>query len=150
MVGTSGTTGAAQQQRIEQNVSKHLDQMFTPLLFSAHCNAVHMPYIEGEVSKVAKTDGVKGMRDGTFGQLIGLMQMAGDETLGADRRQRIVALIGADASKFAVPLSENQRRQVISTAIGLQKTLPANAQPQLDQLKKAMEATECGKMCSTT
>ena len=149
MAGTSGTTGPAQAQKMEQNVLRHLDQMFTPLLFSAHCNALHLPFLEGQAAGMeGKADALKQVRDGIFGQVNGLIQMASDTTLAADRRRKIVDLLAADAPKFSVALSKGQRGQIVAAAEELQKTLPEEARPLVVKMSEAVQGAECGKICS--
>jgi hypothetical protein len=141
---------AAQRQRMEANLELYFDQMFTPLLFSAHCSAAHMPFIEGEVdpADTAKAAAVRQVRDGAFSQATGLMQMAGDPKLDIDRRRRIVDQLAADAGSFAIALSPEQRRTAAAMAQELRATLPADAGPAVDRIRAGFETRVCGKICS--
>jgi hypothetical protein len=124
--GTSGTTGAAQEQRMAANVEQYIGQLFTPLLFSAHCTARHLPFLEGQVdpSNTTKMQAVRQVRDGVAQQVMGLMQMAADATLDAPRRQRIMELLAKDAGEFAVGLTAPQRQQIVAAAQELEAMLP--------------------------
>jgi hypothetical protein len=134
------------------NVEQHLDQMFTPLLFSAHCTAQHLPFLEGEVdpSNTARLQAVKQMRDGVAGQVIGLLQMASDPSLGAERRRRVMDLLAQDAPKFAVGLTADQRQQVMQAAQQVQATLPEDLRPQAQRLSAELQQASCGTLCSMT
>lgn len=150
MAGTKGTAGAAQQQKMEQNIERHFDAVFTPLLFSAQCNAAHMSFLEGELDAAdpTKTDAVKQVQAGMLGQVSGLMEMAGDSTTEAARREQILNLLANNASKFAIGLSAAQRQQVTAQAQKLSPVLPENLRAKLATFRSELERAPCGKICS--
>jgi hypothetical protein len=141
---------AAQRKNMEANLERYFDQVFTPLLFAAHCSAAHMPFLEGEVEAgdTSKAAAVKQIRDGAFGQATGLMQMAGDPKLEMDRRRRIVDMLAADAPNFALALAPAQRRDAAALATELRGTLPEEARPAADRIRAGFETKACGKICS--
>lgn len=150
--GTSGTSGAAQQQKMEGNVEAYMDQMFTPLLFSAHCNAAHLPFLDGQAKDAAadKQAALQQVGAGAAQQMMGLFQMAADEKLGMERRRRIVELLVQDAPSFAVGLNAGQRAQMIAASQELRALLPAELQGQADKIRSGIEGAKCGAICSKT
>jgi hypothetical protein len=148
--GTSGTAGAAQQQKMEANIEAYMDQMFTPLLFAARCNAAHMPFLDGEAKGASgeKATALGQVREGTFAQLMGLVQMASDRSFAADRRARIVQLLASEAANFALGLNAAQRGQVLQALQQLRATLPADLQAQADKARAGIEGARCGNICS--
>lgn len=150
LAGTRGTAGAAQQQKMERNITQNFDTVFTPLLFSARCNAMHLPFLEGELdgSDPSKAAAVKQVRDGAFGQVSGLLQIAGDATLDAARRERILDMLVDDGSKFAVGLSIAQREQVSAQARQVSGAIPDGLRPRLEEFRSAVTQAPCGKICS--
>lgn len=150
MAGTRGLAGAEQQQRMTANVEQHLDQMFTPLLFSAHCTAQHLPFFESNIdaSDSARMQSVKTVRDGVSQQLTGLMQMASDPSLGTARRRRVMELIASDSGNFAIGLSAAQRLQIFAAAGDLEGVLPDELRPQVKQLSEKIARTPCGRICA--
>lgn len=151
--GTAGTAGAAEQQKTTANIAAYLDQMFTPLLFSAHCSAAHMPFLEGEVgggSDPAKISAVREVRQGASQQVLGLIQMASDKSLEITRRRRVMERLATDAANFAKALDPAQRRQVIDAAHQLRSSLPADLQPYADKIRADIEGSPCGNICLLT
>jgi hypothetical protein len=150
MAGTSGTAGAAQEQRMTANVEQYIGQLFTPLLFSAHCTARHLPFLEGQVdpSNTTKMQAVRQVRDGVAQQVMGLMQMAADDTLDAPRRQKIMELLANDAGEFAVGLTAPQRQEIVAAAQELETMLPADLRPHAQTLRTQVTQAGCGKICS--
>jgi hypothetical protein len=150
MAGTRGTSGAAQQQRMMANAEQHLDQMFTPLLFSVHCTAEHLPFLESRVdsSDASKMQAMKEVRDGASRQLLGLLQMASDQSLDTERRRKIMELLAADSGKLAVGLSAPQRLQIFAAVGDLEGVLPDELRPDARKLSEQIARTACGKICS--
>ncbi|HEX8579037.1 MAG TPA: hypothetical protein VF655_05510 [Allosphingosinicella sp.] len=149
--GTSGTAGPAQQQKMEANIGAYMDQMFTPLLFAAHCNAAHMPYLDGEAESAApdKKAAIGQVRQGMFGQILGMVQMASDPTFPLERRKRILDMIEKDAPNFALGLGPAERTQVIGALGQLRASLPADLQPKADTIGKAIQEAKCGAICKS-
>jgi hypothetical protein len=131
-----------------RNASQYLDQMFTPLLFSAHCSAAHMPFLEETAGDdVATQASLKPVRIGTWGQVGGLLEMAGDPSLGQARRRRIVDLVAADAANFAIILSPGQRRDLAGRVDAVRATLPDADKAQADKIKATLAGAHCGPLC---
>ena len=151
-VGADGADQAAQQSRMEANVGKYMDRMFTPLLFAAHCNAEHMPFLEEQVGDAgagdARAAAVNQVRSGVFQQAVGLAQMASDPGFDDARRRRIVELLAADASNFAIALTPAQREQLAAAAQRLEASLPADLKPQAQKIRAAVQSAPCGNICS--
>lgn len=151
LAGTKGTAGAAQQQIMERNIEQNFDAVFAPLLFSARCNATHMPFLDGQLSSSdpSKATAVKQVRDGVFGQLAGLLQMAGDATIDAGRRQQIVDILAGDGSQFAVGLSLSQRQDISKQAQKVSEAVSDGLRSQLEKFRSELARTPCGKICSS-
>jgi hypothetical protein len=133
-------------------MERYFDQMFTPLLFSAHCYAAHMPFfnetvadqkIEGQVAA-----GLQQMRSGAFQQVGGLVQIAGAGDLDEARRRQALDLLARDAANFAVILNPAQRQQIAAMAEGLGSRFPPDARPLADKVVVGVRQAECGKLCS--
>jgi hypothetical protein len=141
--------GEAQKAEImNRNAVRYLDQMFTPLLFSAHCSAAHMPFLEKTAGDdPASAAALKTVRMGTWGQVGGLLQMAGDPSLDSPRRRRIVDQLAADAARFAIILSPGQRKDLAGTVDALRATLPDADKAQADKIKANLAAAPCGPLC---
>jgi hypothetical protein len=149
-VGTGGGTDAAAQQRMATNVEKHFEQLFVPLLFSAHCTAEHMPFLQKTVGSdvESKKDALQQVRQGAVGQVGGLLQMASAPDLDPARRRRIAELLSADAPKFAIVLGKAERAQMAQLADAAKPNLPEEARGQADKIRAAFEQTECGSLCA--
>jgi hypothetical protein len=136
---------------MEANIDAYMDQMFTPLLFAAHCNAAHMPYLDGEAESAApdKKAAIGQVRQGMFGQILGMVQMASDPTFPLERRKRILDMIEKDAPNFALGLGPAERTQVIGALGQLRASLPADLQPKADTIGKAIQEAKCGAICKS-
>lgn len=134
---------------MNRNATQYLDQMFTPLLFSAHCSAAHMPFLEKETGDdvAAKAAALQQVRGGAYGQAVGLLQMAGDPSLDAPRRRRIVDQLGADAANFAIVFSPAQRQELAGAADAVRATLPAADKAGADKVKTVLAGAPCGPLC---
>lgn len=131
-----------------RNATRYFDQMFTPILFSAHCSAAHMPFLEKEAGDDPDSAAsLKAVRMGTWGQISGLLQMAGDGSLDPARRRRILDLLAADAANFAVILSPGQRQDLVRTVDGLRAALPDADKAPADKIKASFAAAPCGPLC---
>lgn len=148
--GTSSESGPTQQQMLA-NSARYLDQMFTPLLFAAHCSAQHMPFLEETVSKddvSGKEAALQQVRDGAFSQAAGLMEMAAADDLEPARRARVVDLLAQDAEEFAIALSPQQRQQLAQMAQQLGSRLPPESAGKAETIRAAFQNRECGALCS--
>lgn len=134
---------------MNRNAAQYLDQMFKPLLFSAHCSAAHMPFLEKETKEDvgAKGAALQQVRAGAYGQASGLLQMAGDPSLDAARRRRIVDQLGTDAANFAIVLSPAQRQELAGATDAVRATLPDADKPGADRVKTAFAGAPCGPLC---
>ncbi|HEU0097261.1 MAG TPA: hypothetical protein VFQ67_00670 [Allosphingosinicella sp.] len=140
--------GAGKAEAKAGNAGRYFDRMFMPMLFSAHCSAAHMPFLEKTAGDDAATAGaLKAVRIGTWGQVAGLLQMAGDPSLGPARRRRIVDLLAADAGDFAIILSPAQRLDLARTADTLRAALPEADKPKADAIKAGLAGAPCGPLC---
>jgi hypothetical protein len=146
--GTSG--GTADVQAMNANAQRYMDQMFTPLLFSAHCTAAHLPFIDKSISDddlKTKAAAVAQIRGGAWGQASGLLEMAGDPSFDAARRGRIMDLLAGDAANFAIVFSAAQRDELSRTAQSIKPLLPKDSQPDADKVSQAIAKAPCGKLC---
>ena len=148
--GAEQTPEAAKAEAMNRNVERYLDQIFTPLIFSAHCSAAHMPFIEKAVgSDVSdKAAALRQVRDGAYGQVSGLLEMAGDADLDAARRRRIVDLLAADAGNFAIILSRQQRQELGAMAERVGTGLPEDARAQASKIRAGLEQASCRSLCA--
>ena len=146
----NGAAGAAQQQKMTENVERHLDQMFTPLLFAAHCSAAHLPFLQEQVDPAdsSKAAALQQIRAGAYAQMVGLIQMAAAPDLDAGRKGRIADLLAQDAPKFAIALSAGQRKEIAGMAKELSPLLPEASRDEADKLRTGIEAAPCGKLCA--
>lgn len=149
--GTGGMAeGQAKAEAMNANAVRYMDQVFTPLLFSAHCTSSHIPAVEKAVDEKPnekQTAAINQIRGGAFGQTTGLLQIAGDTTAPADQRKRALDLIVRDAGNFALALSRTQRAQVLQVADAVAQAAPDTA-PQIKQVKDSVSGAACGKLCS--
>jgi hypothetical protein len=146
--GTGG--GAADVQTMNANAQRYMDQMFTPLLFSAHCTAAHLPFIDKTISDEdlkTKAAAVAKIRGGAWGQASGLLEMAGDPNFDAARRTRIMDMLAGDAANFAIVLPAAQRAELSRTAQSIKPLLPKDSQPDADRVSEAVAKAPCGKLC---
>jgi hypothetical protein len=121
--------------------------MFTPLLFSAHCTAAHMPFIENKISDSdlgSKRSALQQIRDGAFGQASGLLQMASSNDIDPARRGRIVDMLASDAGNFAIAFNA-QQRAALSAMVD---TLPSDVAAKGAAIKGGLTGATCGKLCS--
>ena len=148
-IGVDKAPEASKAELMNRNATQYLDQMFTPLLFSAHCSAAHMPFLEKEAGDdvAAKAAALQQVRGGAYGQVTGLLQMAGDRSLDEARRRRIVDLVGADAANFAIILSPDQRREIAAAVDSVKASLPDADKPAADKIKTAFATAPCGPLC---
>lgn len=140
----------ASQEQMQQNVIKHLDQMLTPMLFSAHCGAAHLPFIETlDSNQLEKEQALKQVRDGSYAQFIGLLQTAASEDLlKPEQQQRTMKLLAADASNFAMAMSPAQRQEALAMVQGLQGSLPEALRSDANKIRQDLQQAKCGKLCS--
>jgi hypothetical protein len=119
------------------------------LLFSAHCSAAHMPFIAEQTSDdvAGKVAALQQVRNGAYGQVSGLLQMAGDPTFEADRRHRAIAQLGADAPSFAIILSAAQRQELAGMAATIKETLPDADKAGADKIATALTTAPCEALC---
>jgi hypothetical protein len=136
---------------MNRNVDQHIDLIFTPLLFSTHCTAAHMPFIEkrvGDSDLGDQSEALRQVRDGAYGQVSGLLEMAGDADLDAKRRRRIVDLLAADAGNFAIILSRQQRQELGAMAERVGSGLPEDARAQASKIRAGLEQASCRRLCT--
>lgn len=153
-VGATGgglpTDDKAKVAQMTKNAERYMPQMFTPLLYSAHCTAVHLPSIEkalaGQDLK-GKEGAVAQIRDGAFGQANGLLQMAADPSLDAARKKRILDLLARDAGNFATVLNPERRQALGQGADAVAQAWP-EGKPQAERIKAGLTGAPCGKLCS--
>jgi hypothetical protein len=147
--GVESAPAASRAEIMNRNATQYIDQLFTPLLFSAHCSAAHMPFLEktagGDVA--GKAAALQQVRNGAYGQVAGLLQMAGASDLSDDRRRRIVDLLAADADDFAIIFNAAQRAELSQAAEGIKAGLPEAAKPGIDKIAAGLAGAPCGPLC---
>lgn len=150
-LGTGNMSEAARAEAMNRNVTQHIDRIFTPLLFSAHCTALHMPFLEENTTVAdlgSKKDAIGQVRSGAFQQVNGLLEMAGASDLEEARKTQIVEMLAADAPKFAIVLNTAQRKAVGDAAQGIKPALPEPSRARADAIAKGFAQAPCGNLCS--
>lgn len=142
---------AARAQAMNANAERYIDQMFTPLLFSARCTAAHLPFIDRTLSDAdvkEKPQAVAQIRGGAWGQASGLLEMAGDAKLDTPRRKKIMDMLAEDAGKFAIVLTAAQRAELAQAAQQTKAGLPADLRGDADRIASELQKAPCGKLCT--
>ena len=149
--GTEALPEQARAEAMNRNAAQHMDRIFTPLLFSAHCSALHMPFLEETISiadLAGKKAAVQQVRDGAFQQVNGLLEMAGADDLDDAKKAKIVDMLSADAPKFAIVLNAAQRKSAGEAAQGIKGALPEASRAKADSIARGFAEAPCGKLCS--
>jgi hypothetical protein len=150
-LGTANLSESAKAELMNRNVSQYIDRIFTPLLFSAHCTALHMPFLEESITIAdlgSKKDAFLQVRGGAFQQVNGLLEMAGAGDLDAARKTRIVDMLAADSGKFAVVMDAGQRKAIGDAAQGIKAALPEQSRANAEAIAAGFAEAPCGKLCS--
>ena len=135
----------------EANLQLYFNQMFTPLLFAAHCSAAHIPFLEGHLDAThveEQAPAMNQMRDGVFDQVMGLIQLAGASDVDWARRARVLDLLVRDTGNFALALSPQQRLKLVDMARELRAQLPAHSVAKADTIRAAFDRQDCETLCS--
>jgi hypothetical protein len=147
--GVDAAPAASKAEIMNRNATQYMDQLFVPLLFSAHCSAAHMPFVEkttaGDVA--GKAAALQQVRGGAYGQVGGLLQMASDSDLDEARRGRIVDLLAGDSANFAIIFSQAQRKELADAAEAARAGLPDTAKSGIDRIKAGLTEARCGSLC---
>ncbi len=148
--GQSAASSGDQQALMLQNTQRYFDQIFTPLLFSAHCTAVHLPFFEQtiDVKDQSKAEAFRQVRDGSFQQLNGLLEMSGASDIGPEQRRRALDVLAKDAGNFAIILNPAQRQNILAAAQKVRAAVPEESRAQVDAVSTAVSKAPCGKLCS--
>ena len=144
------TDDPARVARMNENAARYMDQMLLPLLYSAHCTAVHMPAVDKELAGQdlsGKAAALGQIRDGALGQVAGLLEMAAGDALAADRRGKVIALLAGDAGRFAIGFTLAQRRELAAIVDQAAAASPA-VKGEAEAIKRAVAAAPCGTLCS--
>lgn len=151
---SAGIDWVPEDQRLElmnANISRYLDQLFTPLLFTAHCTASHAPLLEEKAGEEV-TGGEVGplhlVREDAYTQTSTLLSFAGVGTpLDPARRRRILDLLAADAARLAVPLRPEQRQELAGRAAVLRGDVDAAMGRQIDSIETGLTGAPCNLLC---
>lgn len=141
---------AVEAAKMATRAEELFNQMLTPVLFAAHCSALHLPALEEMVASSSGPDAsaLNQMRSGTSQQVQGLIQMASGDDLQLPVRTRILNVLAGDASKFAIGLTPQQRQEIVSIAQRLKQSAPREVAGQADKIRTDIESAPCGKLCS--
>jgi hypothetical protein len=137
--------------KMTENANRYMGQMFVPVLYSAHCTAVHLPSVDKALSSQDTSGKVAAMaqiRNGAYGQATGLLQMAASADIGSDKRKTVLDLLLRDAGNFGLAFNRVQRQQFGQMADQAAQ-ISADAKPQIDKIKAAVDRAPCGKLCSS-
>ncbi|HEX2764753.1 MAG TPA: hypothetical protein VHM92_13035 [Allosphingosinicella sp.] len=148
-LGVDKAPAASRTEVMIRNAEKYRDQMFAPTLFSAHCSAAHLPFLEkaAGADMAGKATALQQARMGAYGQVLGLLQMAGDPTLDEPRRRRAIEQLAGDAANFAIILSQAQRQELAAMTDAVRAGLPDRDRPTADRIKASLAAAPCGRFC---
>lgn len=151
-VGKGGlpTDDAAKVAKMNENASRYMGQMLSPLLYAAHCTAVHMPAIDKELAGrdlSGKAGALDKVRGGAYGQVAGLLQMAASPEIKPDQRARVVDLLARDAGNFAIAFTAAQRRELAATIDQAAQAAP-DLKAKAAAIKDAIAKAPCGSLCS--
>ncbi|HEX5182339.1 MAG TPA: hypothetical protein VFW19_04200 [Allosphingosinicella sp.] len=136
--------------KMTENANRYMEQLFVPLLYSAHCTAVHLPAIEKDITDRdvhEKADAMAKIRNGAYGQAAGLLQMAGSGDIPADKRKRILDLLARDGANFGIAFGPDQKQALVQGAQQIGAALP-DAKAQTDRFATDLRKTPCGKLCA--
>ncbi|HEY5723865.1 MAG TPA: hypothetical protein VIT45_16270 [Allosphingosinicella sp.] len=150
-LGTGNMSESAKAEAMNRNVTAHIDTIFTPLLFSAHCTAMHMPFLEESMTTAdlgSKKDAIEQVRGGAYQQVNGLLEMAGAPDLAEERKTKIVDMLAADSGKFAVVLNADQRKAIGDAAVSIKAALPEQSRAKADAIQIGFAQAPCGKLCT--
>jgi hypothetical protein len=142
---------SARAEAMNRNVTTHIDRIFTPLLFSAHCTAMHMPFLEERMTisdLSSKKDAIEQVRGGAYQQVNGLLEMAGADDLDPARKTKIVDMVAADAGKFAIVMNAGQRKAIGDAAQSIKAALPEASRAKADAIQSGFAQAPCGKLCA--
>lgn len=151
VLGSAGVPESEKPALMERNLTQYLDRIFTPLLFSAHCAAEHMPFFETTVSETDLGDkkaALGQVRGGVYQQVSGLLEMAGSVDLDPARKMRIADLLAADAAKFATVLDAGQRKSLADMSESIRPALPEASRDKVDAIKSGLVQAPCGTLCA--
>jgi len=149
---TAGVDQAPEASRAElmgRNTEQYMDQLLPPVLFAAHCSAVHLASIDKAVSADdlrTKGAALGQIRQGAYAQANGLLQIVGD--LDGERRRKVVDLLASDAGNFAIVFSREQRQELVALTDRLRAGLPEDARGQADRIKAGFQQAPCGQLCT--
>lgn len=137
--------------KMTENSNRYMNQLFVPLLYSAHCTAVHLPAINKELEGrdlTGKTEGIAKIRNGAYGQAAGLLQMAGSNDIDAGKKKQVLDLLARDAGNFGTAFTSEQKQALVQGAQQIGAADP-QAKAQTDRFATDLQKAQCGKLCSS-
>jgi hypothetical protein len=141
----------AKAAKMNENATRYMGQILTPLLYAAHCTAVHMPAVDKELASSdlsGKADALNHVRNGAYGQAGGLVQMAASGDIQPDQRKRVMDVLVRDAGAFAIAFTPAQRRDIAATIDQAAQSSP-DLKAQAARIKADIAKAPCGKLCSS-
>ncbi|TFI56464.1 hypothetical protein E2493_20075 [Sphingomonas parva] len=148
--GALPTDDAAKVAKMNENATRYMGQMLVPLLYSAHCTAVHLPAVDKELAGQdlsGKEAALAQVRDGAYGQVAGLLQMAAAGDIAPAQRSRVIDLLVRDAGHFGVGFTQAQRRE-LAAMIDQAAAASPEVKAKADGLKRAIAGAACATLCS--
>jgi hypothetical protein len=140
----------AKAAKMNENASRYMAQMMTPLLYLGHCTAVHMPVIDKEFEGSdlsGKAAAVAQVRNGAYGQFTGLVQLAGSSDIQPAQRKKVIDVLVRDTGSFAVAFSRAQRQELGATVDQAAQASP-EFKAQADRIRADVANAPCRKLCS--
>jgi hypothetical protein len=154
--GAKGQAGAERTEEIIRgNLAKYLDQLLPILIFSGHCQAVHLDAVRSFANALpqekwtpARVAGARQIRDGIFQTIFGMIVMAADPSMPAPARSSILASLAADATSFAPALSLDLRGKLADALRALPHDLTSRDRHSVETIARSLNARTCDKLCS--
>lgn len=148
--GAPAMSEQAKAAKMNENATRYMGQILTPLLYAAHCTAVHMPVIDKELATTdlsGKADAVGRVRNGAYGQASGLVQMAASGDIQPGQRKQVIDVLVRDAGAFAIAFTPAQRREIAASVDQAAQASP-DVKAQAERIKADIARAPCGKLCS--
>jgi hypothetical protein len=140
----------AKTAKMNENATRYMAQMMTPLLYLGHCTAVHMPVVDKEFEGrdlSGKAAAVAQVRNGAYGQFTGLVQLAASPDIQPEQRKRVMNVLVRDTGSFAVAFSPAQRQELGATIDQAAQASP-EFKAQAGRIRADIANAPCRKLCS--
>ena len=145
----------ATAQLVERNLTRYFDQLLPLMVFSGHCQAMHMPAFEAFAALLpaaqwtdARKDGVEKIRTGLFQTTLGLLGIACDPAIGEARQKTVLGALAKDAPLIAPALTLEARRELLDVIRYSTNTLTRADPAAVGEIVAGLQDRSCGSLCS--